>query len=202
MKKSITTIVVVLAITMLAKAQDEKVIAAFSSSYISEANKEYQVSISTLENVYDANSYMLNLRLGWLQYLKKDYVKAQEYYKKAIALEPKSIEARLGYVAPTTALEKWDDVLKTYKEILVIDPNNTVVNYRVGYIYYFRKNFVEAEKYIVSVLKLYPFDYDSNALLGANYLAQGKIKEAKKYYSVALAYNPNSKEIQEVMKKL
>lgn len=191
-----------MAITMLAKAQDDKVIAALASSYQGETNKEYLASIVTLENVYDPNSYMLNLRLGWLHYLKKDYAKSQEYYKKAIALEPKSIEARLGFVAPTAALEKWDDVLKTYKDILAIDPNNTLVNYRVGYIYYYRKNFVEAEKYIVAVLKLYPFDYDTNALLGANYLAQGKIKEAKKYYSVALAYNPNSKEIQEVMKKL
>lgn len=202
MKKSITTIILIMAIAMFAKAQDEKTIAALSTSYQDETNKEYAASIAALENVYDANSYLLNLRLGWLYYLKKEYAKSQEYYKKAIALEPKSIEARLGYVSPTSALEKWDDVLKTYKDILVIDPNNSLVNYRVGYIYYFRKNFVEAEKYLVAILKLYPFDYDTNALLGANYLAQGKIKEAKKYYSIALAYNPNSKEILEVTKKL
>lgn len=202
MRNKITTLVIAMSITLLTKAQDEKVLAALSSSYAGETKQEYLASIVTLENVYDPNSYLLNLRLGWLHYLKKDYEKSMTYYKKAIALEPKSIEARLGYVSPTSALEKWDDVLKTYKEILAIDPNNTVVNYRVGYIYYYRKNFVEAEKYIVSVLKLYPFDYDTNALLGANYLAQGKIKEAKKYYNIALAYNPNSKEIQEILKKL
>ena len=52
------------------------------------------------------------------------------------------------------------------------------------------------------VLELYPFDFDSNALLGAIYVGQGKILEAKKYYKLALTYNPQSKEIQEVLKKL
>lgn len=202
MKRSTFTLVIAMTITLLSKAQDDKVIAALASSYQGETNKEYLASIVALENVYDANSYPLNLRLGWLNNLKKDYAKAQSYYKKAIELEPKSIEARLGYVIPTAALEKWDDVLKTYKDILAIDPNNTVVNYRVGYIYYYRKNYTEAEKYIMAVLKLYPFDYDTNALLGANYVAQGNIVEGKKYYKIALAYNPASKEIGEILKKL
>lgn len=202
MKRSTLLFVMAMAVTFLARAQDDKAVAAFSSSYKGEINKEYLAAIINLENVYDANSYAINLRLGWLQYLKKDYARSQSYYKKAMALEPKSIEARFGYVNPTAALQNWDDVLATYKDILTIDPNNTVVNYRVAYIYYYRKNYEEAQKYIVKVLALYPFDYDSNALLGAIYVGQGKIIEAKKYYRQALAYNPDSKEIQEVLKKL
>jgi tetratricopeptide (TPR) repeat protein len=202
MKRSTLLFVIAMAVTILSKAQDDKVLAAFSSSYLGESNKEYLAAIIQLENVYDANSYAINLRLGWLQYLKKDYARSQSYYKKAMALEPKSIEARFGYVNPTAALQNWDDVLATYKDILTIDGNNTIVNYRVAYIYYYRKNYDEAMKYIVKVLSLYPFDYDSNALLGAIYVGQGKIMEAKKYYKLALTYNPQSKEIQEVLKKL
>jgi tetratricopeptide (TPR) repeat protein len=202
MKRSTFLFAAAMAVTLFTKAQDDKVIAAFSSSYLGESNKEYLAAIITLENVYDANSYALNLRLGWLSYLKKDYARSQSYYKKAIALEPRSIEARFGYVNPTAALQNWDDVLATYKDILKIDSNNTVVNYRVGYIYYYRKNYDEALKYVTKVVQLYPFDYDSNALMGAIYLGQGKILEAKKYYKIALAYNPQSKEILEVLKKL
>ena len=202
MKRTTLLFVVAMAITLLSKAQDDKILAAFSSSYLGESNKEYLASIITLENIYDANSYPINLRLGWLNYLKKDYAKSQSYYKKAMILEPRSIEARFGYVNPTAALQGWDDVLKTYMDILAIDANNTVVNYRVGYIYYYRKNYDEAEKYVRKVLELYPFDYDSNALLGAIFVGQGKIIEAKKYYKIALVYNPKSKEILEVLKKL
>jgi tetratricopeptide (TPR) repeat protein len=202
MKRSTCLFVIAMTIATLSRSQDEKTVTAFSSSYLGESNKEYLAAIISLENVYDANSYALNLRLGWLNYLKKDYAKSQSYYKKAMVLEPKSIEARFGYVNPTAALQNWDDVLATYKDILAIDANNTVVNYRVGYIYYYRKNYDEALKYVSKVIALYPFDYDSNALMGAIYLGQGKIMEAKKYYKLALAYNPQSKEIQEVLKKL
>lgn len=191
-----------MAFTFLSKAEDDKVLSAFSASYLGESNKEYLAAIIALENVYDANSYAMNVRLGWLEYLKKDYAKSQSYYKKAIALEPKSIEARFGLVNPIAALQQWDDLLKNYKEILDIDPNNTVVNYRVALMYYYRKNYDDADKYIQKVLVEYPFDFDSNALLGAISVAQGKIIEAKKYYKLALTYNPQSKEVAEALKKL
>lgn len=200
--KRTTLVAFIMAFAFISRAEDDKVLSAFSASYLGESNKEYLAAIIALENVYDANSYSMNLRLGWLEYLKKDYAKSQSYYKKAIAIEPKSIEARFGLVNPTAALQQWDDLLKLYKDILEVDPNNTVVNYRVSLMYYYRKNYDDADKYIRKVLEEYPFDFDSNALLGAISVAQGKIVEAKKYYKLALTYNPQSKEVQEALKKL
>lgn len=183
-------------------AQSNKVADAFSKSYQGEANKEYLAAIVSIENVYDASSYAMNLRLGWLHYLNKDYARSQTYYNKAITIEPKTVDARLGYINAAAAQQNWDEVLKTYKDILAIDPNNSVVNYRVGYIYYYRKNFVEAEKYLIKVAQMYPFDFDTNLLLGAVYVGQGKIVEAKKYYQLAQIYNPSSKDVLEALSKL
>lgn len=50
----------------------------------------------------------------------------------------------------------------TYKKILDIDPMNSKVNYALGNIYYYRKNFALAEKYYDLVVAMYPFDYYSN----------------------------------------
>ena len=194
--------VLVFALTGMVQAQANKITDAFSKSYLGETNKEYLAAIVSIENVYDANSFAMNLRLGWLHYLSKDYAKAQTYYNKAISLEPKSIDARLGYINSAAALQNWDEVLKTYKDILTIDPNNSLVNYRVGYIYYYRKNFTEAEKYALKVLEMYPFDFDTNFLLGSVYVGQGKIVEAKKYYQLALMYNPDSKDVTTALSKL
>lgn len=175
---------------------------AFSKSYTYEANQEYSKAVTEIMNVYDATSYTMNLRLGWLNYLTGEHLKSQGYYKKAIALEPNSIEARLGYVYPTSTIENWDDVIATYNDILSIDPQNSTVNYRLAYIYNYRRDFEKAANYAQKVVKLYPFDYNANYLLGQVYISQGKIKEAKVNLTRALQYNPSSTEIKSLLEKL
>ena len=175
---------------------------AFSKSYTYETNQEYTKAIATLTAVYDATSYTINLRLGWLNYLAGEYTKSQNYYKKAIELEPNSIEARMGYVSPTSAMQNWDDVVKTYSSILTLDPNNSTVNYRMAYIHFVRKEFEKAAAYAEKVVKLYPFDYDANYLLGQIEVSQGKIKEAKTHLNRALEYNPSSTEVKSLLEKI
>lgn len=175
---------------------------AFSKSYTYESDKDYKNAISAISNVYDAASYDQNLRLGWLHYLNGDYTKSQGYYKKAIALESNSIEARLGYVYPVSAMENWDDVIKTYNDILAIDPNNSTVNYRLAAIYSYRKEFEKAANYAKKVVTLYPFDYDANYLLGQVYISLGKIKEAKVHLTRALNYYPTSTDVKTLLDKI
>jgi len=93
--------------------------ASFSESYSHEYNKEYKKAIETLDKIYDANSYEINLRLGWLNYLNGDFVKSKNYYSNAMKLKPKSIEAKLGYAYPAAATESWDDLLKLYKNLVL-----------------------------------------------------------------------------------
>ena len=46
------------------------------------------------------------LRVGWLQYLAANYNDSIESYKKALNLNPKSLEARLGMALPLLAQKK------------------------------------------------------------------------------------------------
>lgn len=175
---------------------------AFSKSYHFENNKQYLKAITALEGVYAANSYPLNLRLGWLHYLKGDYVVAQSFYKKAIGIKPHSIEARLGYVYPTAAMENWNDVVSTYEEILEIDPNHSVVNFRMATIFFYRKEYEKAKGFAQKVLILYPFDFDTNYLLAQIELSLGNIIEAKAALKNCLQYNPSSMEVQNIWAQL
>lgn len=170
-------------------------VAAFSRSYSYESNKDYTKAIEAIMSVYNANAYPVNLRLGWLWYLKGDYAKSQIYYKNAVVTEPKSIEARLGYVYPAAALENWTDVAAAYKEILTIDPENSVANYRMAYIaHYITRDNNAAVAYIGKVLKYYPFDFDANYLSAVIQTSLGNIREARNAAMKALQYNPQSKE--------
>jgi tetratricopeptide (TPR) repeat protein len=180
----------------------QKNIGAFTKSYEYEYAANYKKASETLVNVYDENSYELNLRLGWLQYQAADYTKSISYYKKAIINKPTSIEARIGLSYPLAALGNDDDIIANYQEVLKIDADHSTANYWLGYIYYMHKDMDLAAKHTKKVLEFYPFDYDSNFLLGKIYIAQGKITEAKEVLGLALYYNPSSIMVKEVLEKL
>ena len=185
----------------LSYAQDE-LVQAFSKSYELEQYKSYNQAIEQLTKNYNAASYEINVRLGWLSHLAGDFVKSSNYYKKAIELESSSIEARMGLVYPVAAMENWNKVIEIYKEVLNIDPNNTIANYRLGSIYYYRKQYSTAAGYVEKVIKLYPFDYDSAILLAQIYTSLGNIIEARALYTKALLYSPTDQTAKQGLEKL
>jgi tetratricopeptide (TPR) repeat protein len=164
---------------------------AFSKSYEAENAKNYTSAISELKGVYDAKNYIINIRLGWLNYLAKNYSESISYYEKAIALKPYAIEAQFGCVKPLSALEEWDKVQKHYLEILNIDSQNTVANYWLGLIYYNRKEYESATRLFEKVVNLYPLDYDSVIMLAWSKLKNNKFADAKILFQQALIIRPN-----------
>lgn len=183
----------ILFISINVRAQDYKAIqSAFESSYKHEYNGEYSKAIDDLKKVYDQNSYEINLRLGWMTYLSGLFVESTAYYQKAIELKPMAIEAKLGYVYPASAIGNWEQVKKQYEEILKIDPQNTIANYRLGSIYYGNENFSTALKYFEKVVNLYPFDYDSVLMFAWTNLKLGKTREATVLFNKALMIQPTS----------
>ena len=164
---------------------------AFHNSYTSESNKNYASAISDIMPYYSDGSYELNVRLGWLHYLNKNYTASQNYYQKAIKLKPMAIEAKFGYVKPLSYLQNWDKVLEQYLDIIKIDPQNTQANYWLGVIYYNRKQYDAAIKYFKIVVELYPFDYDGNHMLGWSLLMAGRKTEAVGWFEKALLIKPD-----------
>lgn len=165
-------------------------VSVFSSSYTYEASGEYTKAVDILKKVYDESSYEINLRLGWLTYQSGLYTESVAFYNKAIALMPLSIEARLGYVLPASAAGNWDQVITRYNEILKLDPNHYTVNYRMGLIYYGRKDYQAAFRYFEKIVNLYPFDYDAILMLGWTDFQLGKLREAKVLFQKALLNRP------------
>lgn len=175
---------------------------AFSSSYTAEAKGNYSEAIKSITAVYDASDYPCNLRLGWLQYQDKDYIKASAYYKKATELRPYAIEAKFGYIKPLSALQKWDEVLAQYEAILKIDPQNTQANYWAGTMYYNRKDYKSAIAHFEKVVNLYPFDYDSSLMLAWAYMADGRNSDAKVLFNTVLLIAPEDSSATSGLKKL
>jgi tetratricopeptide (TPR) repeat protein len=165
----------------------------FATSYKAETAGKYSDGIKALKDVYDEKNYELNIRLGYLHYMAGLFTESTTYYERAISLMPYSVEAKFGYVLPAAALGNWDKVLNQYLEIVKIDPQNTKANYRLGSIYYGRKDYTSALKYLEKVVNLYPFDYDGLILYAWANLQLGKTKEAKLLFEKVLWLSPRDK---------
>ncbi len=177
--------------TAVAKAQISTAMQkAFQSSYTHEGKKQYTEAVSDIMPFYNERNYEINLRMGWLYYLSKNYTSSQLYYGRAVAIKPNSIEAKFGFIQPLSLLASWDKVLTQYNNIIKMDPQNTQANYWTGVILYNRKQYATAAKYFAKVVNLYPFDYDSNHMLGWSNLFLGNKDEAKSCFETALLIKP------------
>lgn len=163
---------------------------AFSKSYTYENNKKYTEAIEAINAVYSESSYEINIRLGWLYYLDKKYDKSIGYYQKCVSLMPVATEPLWGVVLPLIAKEDWVNLEKTYLRIVKLDPKNYTANYRLGLIYYYRKNYITAKKYFDVILNSYPFDYDSLIMSAWTSYFLGNMKDAKVLFQKCLLNNP------------
>lgn len=161
----------------------------FADSYRYESSGDYQKAISELHllNGYD---YHKSLRLGWLYYLSKDYESSEKFYTQAINLAPHAVEALLGICYPLEAQKKTDELETVYKKILLLDKSNSKVNYALGNIYYYRKDFVQAEKYFDLVQTMYPFDYYSTLMSAWTKYFLNKKNEAQRLFNIVLIISP------------
>ena len=190
LKRTFITVFLILLVIRLQAQTNVVLQKAFRNSYANEQNKNYIAAINDIYPYLSDNSYEVNIGLGWLHYLNKNYTASQSYYQKAISIKPGAIEAKFGYVKPLSFLQSWDKVLEQYLAILRIDPQNAQANYWAGVIYYNRKQYDAAIRCFKVVVTLYPFDYDGNHMLAWSSLMAGKKADAKPLFERALIIKP------------
>jgi tetratricopeptide (TPR) repeat protein len=191
LKRFVLAATLILVATLLKAQNVNDLQAAYSKSYIAENQNNYSTAILEMKAIYRSDDYISNIRMGWLNYLAKQYGEAIACYNKAIALKPYAIEARLGCIKPLSAVENWEKVKEQYQEILKIDPQNTTSNYWLGVIYYNRKDFKMATNLFEKVVNLYPLDYDSVIMLAWSKLFNNSYADAKLLFEQALIIRPN-----------
>ena len=177
-------------LTGSASMANEGLVEAFRVSYEREAAGELEQAVQVLEQVYQPDHYELNVRLGWLNYEQGSMDEALKYYRRAVDLKPYAVEPKLGLALPLSALGRWEDIIELYREVLRIDPQNSLVNYRMGLIYYNRGEYEQADPYLDKVVNLYPFDYDSLLLFAWNKLMLRRSREARVLFEKVLLASP------------
>src|SRR3989339_245052 len=187
--------VLIMSVALQTYSQDTKVINAFKESYAMEKKGEYNKAIDELKKVENEFNYKyeVNLRLGWLNYSSGRFTESVAYYQKAIDLKPFAVEPRLGMVYPASQLAKWDQVQLQYEKIISVDPSNSTANYRLGLIYYGKKDYDKAFRYFEMVVNLYPFDYDGLLMFAWTNYQKGDFAKAKLLFNKVLTISPDDK---------
>lgn len=196
---SIALLIIFMVISANLFAQDA-IYNAFKQSYTYEKSGDFKKAVEELKKVYDESSYEINLRLGWLNYQAGVFTESVAHYQKAVNLMPYSEEAKFGLILPKAAIGKWDEVISLYQKILSNSPNNTVACYRLGLIYYGKKDYDQAYKFFEKVINLYPFDYDGLIMFAWTNFQMGKLREAKVLFNKVLLYSPEDKSANEGLK--
>ena len=196
-KSTVIFVLMLVVYTALSQVNQEALQAAFSKSYALEKSGNFAASMDPLKKVYDESSYELNLSLGWLNYNAGLFDESIIFYSRAQKLMTYSEEARFGLILPMAALGKWNDVIKIYDTILEVSPNNTVALYRLGLVYYGRKDYNKANTMFKKVVDLYPFGYDGLLMLGWTSYFLGNTGQAKVLFNKVNLYNPGDKSANE-----
>jgi len=190
LNRLIFSILFLIGIGNLSHAQS-KLETAFSDSYKMELNGEYSKASLELKKVYSKDSYEINARLGWLNYMAGQYTESVTYYNRASSIMPLSIEALLGITYPLSAMGNWEQVIKAYNSILKIDPNNYSANLKLGQIYLNRTEYKMAQAYFTLLLNQFPFTYDVVINTAWNNYYLGKFREAGILFNKVLLINPS-----------
>lgn len=169
---------------------NEQVLKSFEQSYALEQSGEFRKAASLLRAVYQEDSYEFNLRLGWLNYQAGLFDESEIYYRKALTILPYSEEAKFGLVLPLAARGEWNEVIMIYSQILANNPGNTSALYRLGYIFYERKDWAQAARNFQKVIDLYPFGYDGLLMMAWTNLQLGKTREARVLFNKVLLWSP------------
>jgi len=193
----LTALLIVAIVTLLAgKPASQKfpsTVPAFASSIDAEKRGDYAEAIKQLAAIYPEHkdNYLMNLRLGWLHYLSREYEESGKYYNAAIDISArKSIEAFLGLTLPMAALERWDGVESAYRSILALDANNYTANLRLGQIYLNRGEYAKAQPLLDKAHTFYPGEYEANLSLGWTHYYMGDRPKARLLLTTALMLVP------------
>jgi len=103
---------------------------SYLKSYDYEQMGKYTEAIKVLAPIYKVypQGYTLNLRIGWLYSLNKNYNSSLKYYQKAHKVNLNSIEPKLGIIKVLLLTKSFEKAESLCNEIMKVDYYNYYAN--------------------------------------------------------------------------
>jgi tetratricopeptide (TPR) repeat protein len=167
---------------------------AFQASFDDEAAGKVEAALADLDRLSapQSSAYLTLLRRAWLLSKLGRGAESADAYAKATALEPASVEARLGALPVFAAARRWADVETVARQVLERDPASYVATLRLAFALYSLGRFPESEVLYRKLSTLYPGDVEVRAGLGWALLQMKRRDDAVKVFADVLDVAPKS----------
>lgn len=167
---------------------------AYARALRYERARQYKDAVRALAAVEDArpDDYSVNLRLGWLYYLSKNYDDSRRRYERAIKALPNSIEAKLGYLLPLLATGRYDQAEAVARQVTRVDRHNYYANVRLAFALRMQRKYEQDERVIRRMVPLYPSDALVLTEFGLVRMAKGETTQARRVFSYVLTLHPQN----------
>lgn len=155
-------------------------------------DKRKAIYLEALEK-YPNTAWLWNYFTHFLQWVKKDYGNLNEYYLKALAIDPEHVNNNANYAIYLNNIKKdYEFAEKYYLKALSIDPENANVNGNyASYLHTIKKDYELAEKCYLKALALDPESANKNGNYAQLLLVTNRAKEASSYIEKAFTFNNN-----------
>jgi len=166
----------------------------FQQSYDDEALGKLEEALTALDRLPEARAtgYVAVLRRAWLQYRLGRFATSVDSYKKAISLQPASVEAKVGILLPLMALKNWTGAAAAAREAQKLDPNNYLATLRLAFSLYSLGQYGEALMDYRKLADAYPSDVEVRGGLGWSLLKLGRAPEAATQFREVLGVAPRN----------
>ncbi len=175
---------------------DDKIAESYEKSYLLEDIQKYQDAIQVLLPILKEypNGYTINLRLGWLAYLKGSYQDALNYYQKSLTIFPSSIEVMHKISLVHYARQNWNEMEEENSIIIRLDYLNSSANYWYAIALKNQKKYQTSENVCRRMLVYYPTSTSFLYELAENLYLKEEYDEALTHFNSVLILSPYNHE--------
>lgn len=167
---------------------------AFTRSIKLERERKLDPAIAVLQQLEDAqrNTYLIQVRLGLLNYNAGKYDAAQRAYGAAVHMAPSSKDARNGLILSVLARGNYSYAEALARQVLEIQPDDYYANLRLAYSLRMQGRFDEATAVHDKMLQQYPTDVSFLLEHGLTLVALKHNNEARAVFSRVILLDPGN----------
>jgi tetratricopeptide (TPR) repeat protein len=147
-------------------------------------------ALSLDENLAEAQAALAHVRF-WYEW---DWEGAERGFRRSIELNPEYATAHLWYSLLLAAMERFDEAFIEISRAEEAEPLSLVINFNLGRILYFARQYDEAEQQCLKSLEIYPNFFLGYRRLGMIYTEKLMYEEAEAQLKRSLDLSPDNSE--------
>jgi len=147
-------------------------------------------------------NYLAYSQIAYQSLEEKRFSDAEEFFKKAIAIQPDYVGAILGYGIVSAKKKKFEKARSLFNRCIKINKNAEEVNFNLGLTYYEEGIIDSALFYLKKEANYYPDNDKPLNAIGSIYYRSIQLDSSYYYFRKALAANPVSAQSYQMIGKI